>query len=67
MALHQAAAPGREDWDVAHAWGGDRELRRLIFPGLPPEPARSEAVEVNPASRDHRFVDWDPDGRQITV
>ncbi|MEV3920865.1 hypothetical protein [Actinomadura coerulea] len=67
MTLRQAATPGWEDWDVAYAWGGDEELRRLVFPGLPPEPAMAEAVEVNPASRDYWFVDWDPDARQITV
>ncbi|MEU9841752.1 hypothetical protein AB0C69_21280 [Actinomadura sp. NPDC048032] len=67
MALRQAATPGWEDWDVAYAWGGDEELRRLLYPGLPPEPARAEAVEVNPAARDYWFVDWDPDTRQITV
>ncbi|GAA2065411.1 hypothetical protein GCM10009801_10720 [Streptomyces albiaxialis] len=67
MALHLAATPGWEDWDVAYAWGGDEELRRLLFPGLPPEPARAQAVEVNPASRDYWFVDWAPDDRRITV
>lgn len=42
MALHQAALPGWEDWDVAHAWGGDEELRRL----LSPEPAKRYFTQV---------------------
>ncbi|MFG3256693.1 hypothetical protein [Streptomyces sp. NPDC048172] len=79
MALHLAAEPGWEDWDVAYAWGGDEELCRLIVPGLPPRPAEAgegaeaeaaaqvPAVEVNLASREYWFVDWTPDDRRITV
>ncbi|MEU9205204.1 hypothetical protein [Streptomyces sp. NPDC048332] len=67
MALHQSALPGWEDWDVAHAWGGDEELRRLLHPGPPPGPADVPAVEVYPASRDYWFIDWEPEARRITV
>ncbi|MDP5313704.1 hypothetical protein [Streptomyces poriferorum] len=48
MALHQAALPGWEDWDVAHAWGGDEELRRLLRPDRPTSrpPRRTEFGSV---------------------
>ncbi|MGC4948843.1 hypothetical protein ACLQ2N_21900 [Streptomyces sp. DT224] len=67
MALHLAGSPGWEGWDVAHAWGGDEELRSLVVPGLPPGPVAHYPVEVYVASRDYWFVGWDPEGRTITV
>ncbi|MGQ4488958.1 hypothetical protein ACN6LM_006546 [Streptomyces sp. SAS_281] len=67
MALHLAGLPGWEGWDVAHAWGGDEELRSLVVPGLPSGPVQVDPVDMYVASRDYWFVGWDPEGRTITV
>ncbi|TXS04784.1 hypothetical protein EAO73_13640 [Streptomyces sp. col6] len=67
MALHLAGSPGWEGWDVAHAWGGDEELRRVVLPGPPPGPVEDSPVEIDVASRDYWFVGWDPEARTITV
>lgn len=67
MALPLAGLPGWAGWDVAHAWGGDEELCGLVLPGPPAPPVGDNPVEVCLASRDYWFVDWDPEGRTITV
>ncbi|MEV5600709.1 hypothetical protein AB0L33_04575 [Streptomyces sp. NPDC052299] len=67
MALHLAGSPGWAGWDVAHAWGGDEELRSLVLPAPPPRPVEDNPAEVCLASRDYWFVGWDPEGRTITV